>query len=97
MDGGIFVGFCIGLFSVLFLPKFHLREKKSMSRGGAERGERKRIPRRLCSVSVEPYIGLDSRTMRLCPELKSDTQLSGPSTHSSVIYKFNITIMSMRD
>ena len=33
--------------------------KESMSRGGAEREGRERIPRRLCGVSTEPNVGLD--------------------------------------
>ena len=35
-----------------------LRERKSTSRGGAERGK-KRIPSRPCPVSTEPDMGLD--------------------------------------
>ena len=42
-----------------------------MGRGRAEREGEKKIPSRLCAVSAEPDVGLDSQTMSSWPEPKS--------------------------
>ena len=38
-----------------------MRETESASRGGQRVRERERIPSQLCTVSVEPHVGLELR------------------------------------
>ena len=51
----------------------YLKEREHKWRGEAE-GEGEAGS----SLSGEPNVGLDPRTLRSCPELKADTQLTEP-------------------